>query len=69
MKESGKTVDDYTIVSDTSLDKIVKDIKIDHPNDDERLMQGHLSRLGIKVKWKDLQSAIGCVDAHGLELQ
>ena len=69
MEESGVSIDDYTKLSKTSLDKIVKDIKISHPKDGERLMQGHLSRLGLKVKRKDLRSSIHRVDPHGVEFR
>ena len=69
MEEGGVSVDDYTLLSDTSLDKIIKDIKIEHPKDGERLMQGHLSRLGLKIKRKDLRSSIHRVDPHGLDVR
>lgn len=69
MEASGVNFNDYTLLSETALDKTVKDIKISHPNDGERLMQGHLSRLGLKVKRKDLRSSIRRVDPHGLELR
>lgn len=69
MEEGGVSVNDYSMLSETSLDKIVEDIKINHPKDGERLMQEHLSRLGLKVKRKDLRSSIQRVDPHGLEVR
>ena len=69
MEEGGVSVNDYTVLSEASLDKIIEDIKVNHPKDGERLMQGHLSRLGLKVKRKDLRGSIHHVDAHGLYLK
>ena len=67
MQESGISVDDYAKLSESSLDKIIQDIKVNHPKDGERLMQGHLSRISLNVRRKDLRSAIHRVDPHGLE--
>ena len=39
----------FTDVSDTALDLIVRRIEVDHPNDDEVMMAGHLSRLGFTL--------------------
>jgi len=69
MQESGISVDDYAKLSESSLDKIIQDIKVNHPKDGERLMQGHLSRIGLNVRRKELRSAIHRVDPHGLEVR
>ena len=69
MEEGGVSINNYTLLSDTLLDKIIKDIKIEHPKDGKRLMQGHLSRLRLKIKRKDLRSSIHHVDPHGLDVQ
>ncbi len=40
----------------------MKAIKQDHPNDGERLVQGHLSRQGISVRRKMLRDSIHHID-------
>ena len=37
----------YTTISDGDLDRTIEAIKINHPNDGERLMAGHLASRGI----------------------
>ena len=39
--------DTYSDISDDELDRAVQYIKLSHPNDGERLLIGHLHRLGI----------------------
>ena len=37
-------------------------IKVDHPNDGEVLIKGHLLRLGVKVHRSDLRASIHRID-------
>ena len=42
---------------------IFSSIKCDHPNDDE-MMQGHLLRVGLKIKRQDVRDSIHRVDGE-----
>ena len=52
----------YSDISNTELDRIVESIKLAHPNDGERLMIGHLHRLGYKVPRSRVRASIHRVD-------
>ena len=52
----------YSIVSDHDLDDCMISIKRSHPNDGERLLAGHLCRLGIIVPRSRLRASIHRVD-------
>ena len=52
----------FTDVSDRELDRILEDIKCDHPNDGERLMIGHLAKRNITVPRSRVRAAIHRVD-------
>lgn len=62
LEEAGISPCDNPQLSDSDLDDIVVAIKRDHPNDGEVMMQGHLTRLGIKVTRKKLRLSIHRVD-------
>ena len=59
LKDYGISPDDY---SDISPSEILKMIKVDHPNDGEVLMKGHLLRLGMKVRRSELRASIHRID-------
>lgn len=42
MLEEGRVIGSYTQMTDTALDSIVQRLKVDHPNDGEVLIGGHL---------------------------
>ena len=42
-------LNDYTDLTDENLDQVITTIKVEHPNDGEVLMRGHLLRMGIRV--------------------
>lgn len=65
--EAGVSPDDHTQLSESTLDEIVRSIKVDHPNDGEILMQGHLRRLNINIKRQDLRASIHRVDAANIQ--
>ena len=44
LKEFNIPSNDYSTISCNELDDIVKEIKVNHPNDGESMMQGHLLR-------------------------
>ena len=48
----------YSDISNTELDRIVESIKLAHPNNGERLMIGHLHRLGYKVPRSRVRASI-----------
>ena len=52
----------YSDISSSDLDRAVSTIKLEHPNDGERLMAGHLHRIGILVPRSQLRSSIHRVD-------
>lgn len=62
LEEYGIPLCDYTDISGSDLDDIVKDIKHSFPNDGEVMLQGHLLRLGVKVPRSSLRAAIHRVD-------
>ena len=53
---------DHSQLSAAELDQVIISVKVNHPNDGEVLMQGHLLRQGIKVTRKKLRQAIHRVD-------
>ena len=65
LNEYGIAADDCTQLSDAQLDDIIVSIKGDHPHDGEILLKGHLCRLGIRVRRKDLRASIHRVDHEG----
>lgn len=62
LQEAGILPDDYTALTNAELDETIRSIKQDHPNDGEKLMQGHLRRMGIRVPRKLLRQSIHRVD-------
>ena len=51
-----------THLTSAELDELVIDIKRNHPNDGEVLLNGHLIRLGIRVTRAELRASIHRVD-------
>ena len=62
LNEEGISSDSYTELTSAELDEVVIDIKRDHPNDGEVLVNGHLLRLGIRVTRAKLRASIHHVD-------
>lgn len=62
LQEAGVSPNDCTILSNQQLDEIIQSIKLDHPNDGEVLMQGHLIRMGIRITRQLLHNSIHRVD-------
>ena len=58
LNEEGVSSDSYTELTSAELDEVVIDIKRDHPNDGEVLVNGHLLRLGIRVTRAKLRASI-----------
>ena len=58
LQENYIPTNDFTSISGATLDAIVHSIKCDHPNDGEVMMQGHLRRVGIRIKRQDLHDSI-----------
>ena len=52
----------FSLISESDLDDVIKDIKVSHPSSGEVMMQGHLMHRGIKVPREKLRSAIHRVD-------
>ena len=52
----------YTNIADNDLDRTVESIKQSHPNDGERLLIGHLHRLGIILPRSKVRASIHRVD-------
>ena len=62
LRDYGISTDDYSNLTASELDEIVQMIKVDHPNDGEVLIKGHLLRLGVKVRRSDLRASIHRID-------
>ena len=58
LRDYGISTDDYSNLTASELDEIVQMIKVDHPNDGEVLIKGHLLRLGVKECRSDLRASI-----------
>lgn len=52
----------YTDISDRNLDRVLLEIKSNHPNDGERLIIGHLAQRSITVPRSRIRAAIHRVD-------
>ena len=52
----------YSDISDNDLDREICEIKLDHPNDGERLLIGHLAARGIIVQRVRVHVSIHHVD-------
>ena len=57
LEENNIPTKDFDSLSDATLDDVVTSIKCDHPNDGEIMMQGHLRRVGLKIKRQDLRDS------------
>jgi len=66
MTEEGRVVSTYSSIDDGSLDSIVQSVKVDHPNDGEVMMAGHLARIGLRVTRARLRASIHRVDPRGV---
>lgn len=62
LEEYGIPCSDHSLMSSSDIDQVVTDIKRDHPNDGEVMMQGHLTRLGINITRSKLRESIHRVD-------
>ena len=62
LEKFGISHDDYTPLSSSELDEVVKSIKMDFPNDGEVMLQAHMLRLGYKVPRASLRASIHRVD-------
>ena len=62
LNEAAISSSDYTPLSSGELDQMIMEIKINHPNDGEVLMQGHLLHQGVKVPRQMLRESIHRVD-------
>ena len=66
---AGRDRDPCRTLSAQDLDEIVVEIKRDHPNDGEVLMQGHLVALGIRIPRSQLRQSIHRVDYENTQLR
>ena len=62
LNEYGIDTDTYTNISESELDELLKQIKSEHPNFGEVMLQGHLLHMDIKVPRAMLRSAIHRID-------
>ena len=58
----GVSTHDYTAISPSDLDEVLREIKKEFPNDGEVMTKSHLLRLGIKVTRQELRNSIHRVD-------
>ena len=59
----------FTEISDRELDRIILRIKLDHPNDGERMMSGRLVSRGIFVQRTRLRASIHRIDPANTALR
>ena len=52
----------YSEISDIELDEVMVTIKLNHPNDGERMIIGHLHRLGVVLPRARIRASIHRVD-------
>ena len=62
LEEYGIPCSDYNVMLPNDLDRAVKDIKSEHPNDGEVMIQGQLVGQGIRVTRSQLRASIHRVD-------
>ena len=66
MSKEGRLLGAYSVISDGSIDSIVRQIKEDHPNDCEVMVAEHLGRIGVRITRARLRASIHHVDPHGV---
>ena len=66
MTEEGRVMGTYSMISDASIDSIVRRIKEDHPNDGEVMMAGHLRRISVRITRAKLRASIHRIDQQGV---
>lgn len=66
LKDEGRYFEIYTNISDQEVDRIVSDIKLEHPKDGEVLIAGHLQHHGIVIPRAKLRASIHRVDSDGV---
>ena len=66
MMDEGRVIGSYTDITDNALDIVVQRLKVDHPNDGEVMMAGHLSRIGVRITRARLRASIHRVDPQGV---
>jgi hypothetical protein len=59
----------YSDITDSDLDRELIEIKLDHPNDGERLLIGHLAARGIIVPRVRIRASIHRVDPENTRLR
>ena len=62
LEEYGIPCSDYNVMLPNDLDRAVKDIKSEHPNHGEVMIQGQLVGQGIRVTRSQLRASIHRVD-------
>ena len=62
LHDTGISTDDYSSISPTKLDEVIKEIRSQFPNDGEVMLKGYFLRLGLKVTRQDLRNSIHRVD-------
>ena len=66
MTEEGRVMGTYSMISDASIDSIVRRIKEDHPNDGEVMIAGHLRRISVRITRAKLRASIHRIDQQGV---
>lgn len=61
------TFSKYSSITDAQLDAEVQKVKLDHPNDGEIMVAGHLLKEGVKVQRARLRASIHRVDPYGVK--
>lgn len=67
MQENGTSHERYTTMSDQEVPIAVAEVKRDHPNSGEVMMQGHLQSQGLMLQRHKVRRAIHAVDPDSVE--
>ena len=59
----------YSNITDNDLDRIIMEIKRDHPNDGERMIIGHLTQQNLIIPRARIRASIHRVDPINTQLR
>ena len=67
IRENGISHEKYSTLSEQEVQNVVAEVKKNHPNAGEVMLQGHLQSKGITLQRHKIRTAIHAVDPDGVE--
>ncbi|CAB3977405.1 hypothetical protein AC249_AIPGENE24350 [Paramuricea clavata] len=67
IRENGISHEKYSTLSEQEVQNVVAEVKKNHPNAGEVMLQGHLQSKGITLQHHKIRTAIHAVDPDGVE--